>query len=69
MWDDPIVAEVRSARERLAERLGFAVHAIFTDLRDRQANLGARLVRRARGPQAEQTAAPDRDSAALRPGR
>ena len=69
MWDDPIVNEVRSARERLGEKFGFDVHAIFVDLRERQAKLGARLVRRARKPQAEQPAAPERGSDALRPGR
>ena len=69
MWDDPIVDEVRSTRERLVEKFGCDVHAIFTDLRERQAKLGARLVRRGGGPQAEQTAASERGSAALRSGR
>ena len=69
MWDDPIVNEVRSTRERLVEKFGFDVHAIFADLRERQAKLGARLVRRGGKPQAEQPAAPERDSAAPRPGR
>jgi hypothetical protein len=69
MWDDPIVDEVRSTRERLAEKFGFDVHAIFADLRERQAKLGARLVRRGKKPQAEQPAEPGRGSDALRPGR
>ena len=69
MWDDPIVAEVRSVRERLAAQFGFDVHSIFADLRKRQAKLGGRLVRRQRAPETEQAAAPDRNSAALHPGR
>ena len=69
MWDDPIVNEVRSTRERLAEKFGFDVHAIFADLRERQTKLGAKLVRRGKRPQAEQAAAPNRDSAVLHHGR
>ena len=45
MWEDPIVAEVHRAREKLAAEFGFDVKAIFADLRKRQASLGARLVR------------------------
>jgi len=69
MWDDPIVAQVRSAGERLAAQFEFDVHAIFADLRRRQAELGGRLVRRKRPWETEQVAAPDRDSAVLHPGR
>ena len=69
MWDDPIVQEVRSTRERLAAELDFNVHAIFADLQDRQRRLGRRLVQRGRKPGSEQAAAPDRDSPALHPGR
>jgi len=46
MWEDPIVSEVRRARERLAARFGFDVKAIFDDLRNRQTMLGNRLVSR-----------------------
>jgi hypothetical protein len=46
MWEDPIVSEVRRAREQLAARFGFDVRAIFHDLRTRQALLGNRLVSR-----------------------
>ncbi len=69
MWDDPIVAEVRSTRERLAEQFAFDVHAIFADLRARQATLGARLVQRPRTLEVEPGAESDRDSTALHPGR
>lgn len=69
MYDDPIVEEVRKIRERLAEKHNFDVGAIFEDLRKRQGTLGKRLVRRARKAIAEQTAAPDRNSATLHPGR
>jgi len=46
MWDDPIVAEVRRIREELSARFDFDAEAIFADIRSRQAQLGARLVRR-----------------------
>ena len=46
MWEDPIVAEVHRAREKLAAEYNFDVTAFFADLRKRQAALGDRLVRR-----------------------
>jgi hypothetical protein len=45
MNDDPIVASVRKIREELAGAFGYDVHAIFADLRRREAGLGDRLVR------------------------
>ena len=69
MWEDPIVAEVRSARERLAGKFAFDVHSIFADLRKRQVKLGRRLVRRQSPSETEQMASPDHDPAALRTGR
>lgn len=33
MWTDPIVAEVREAREAYAKRFGYDLHRIFADLR------------------------------------
>jgi hypothetical protein len=48
MWDDPIVAEVRRARERLAARFDFDVEAIFAGIQNRQAARGRRLVSRMR---------------------
>ena len=44
MWEDPIVAEVRDIREKLAAKFGFDVKAIFADLRKRQGSLGGRLI-------------------------
>ena len=44
-WHDPIVEEVRSAREAYAERLGFDVRAICEDLRRRQSESGHPVVR------------------------
>lgn len=44
MWEDPIVEEVHRTREKLAAAFNFDVKAIFADLRQRQASLGARLV-------------------------
>ena len=58
MWEDPIVAEVHRAREKLAADCNYDVEAFFADVRKRQALLGARLV-----PQknrAEPTAEADR---------
>ncbi len=66
MSEDPIVAEVRSVRERLAARFNYDVHAIFDDLRRNQATTGMRLVRRARTNRA---ASRPPDQAALHPGR
>jgi hypothetical protein len=54
MWEDPIVAEVHQAREKLAAAYNFDVTAFFADLRRRQAALGERLIRP--GEQAEPTA-------------
>lgn len=45
MTEDPIVASVRKTRDELAGAFGYDVHAIFADLRRREAELGARLVR------------------------
>ena len=36
MNNDPIVDEVRSARDKLARRFNYDIHAIFADLRRRQ---------------------------------
>ena len=65
MNDDPIVASVREIREGLAAAFGFDVHAIFTDLRRREAALGDRLVRQpeTQGPNA--ALRPDDDSGDL----
>ncbi len=46
MWEDPIVAEVRRAREELSARFNFDVKAIFADLRNRQSASGVQLVSR-----------------------
>jgi len=44
MWEDPIVAEVRETREKLAAKFGYDVKAIFADLRKRQGSLGGSLI-------------------------
>jgi hypothetical protein len=36
MNEDPIVAEVRRAREKLARQFDYNIHAIFADLRKRE---------------------------------
>ena len=58
MWEDPIVAEVRAIREKLAAKFGFDVKAIFADLRKRQGSLGGRLIPQKK--RAEPTAEADR---------
>ena len=62
MWEDPIVAEVHRAREKLAAACNYDVTAFFADLRKRQVSSGARLVPQKK--RAERTAAADlgRDS-------
>jgi hypothetical protein len=44
MWEDPIVAEVHRIREELSARFNYDIHAMFADMRKRQAGLGSRLV-------------------------
>lgn len=46
--NDPIVQEVRVARDRNARKFDYDVHAIFADARKRQGALGARLVQHKR---------------------
>ena len=58
MWEDPIVAEVHRAREKLAADCNYDVEAFFADVRKRQESLGSRLVRQRRP--AEPTAEADR---------
>ena len=44
MWEDPIVAEVHRAREKLAADCNYDIEAFFAGVRKRQALLGARLI-------------------------
>jgi hypothetical protein len=44
MWEDPIVAEVHRAREKLAAECNFDIAAFFADMRKRQTALGDRLM-------------------------
>lgn len=44
MLEDPIVAEVHRAREKLAAQYNFDLGAFFADVRRRQVALGDRLV-------------------------
>jgi len=44
MWDDPIVNEVRRVRDQLARKFDYDLKAIFDDIRERQKNLGDRLI-------------------------
>jgi hypothetical protein len=59
MWEDPIVAEVHRAREKLAADCNYDVEAFFANVRKRQALRGARLVPQKK--RAEPTAAADRE--------
>ena len=69
MYNDPIVNEIREIRERLSKKHNFKVGAIFDDIQKRQALLGSRLVCHKKKRNAEQSASPDRGTAALHPGR
>ena len=44
MWKDPIVDEVRTARNRRAARLNYNVDAIFADARSREGKSGHKMV-------------------------
>ena len=66
MWEDPIVAEVHRIREQLAARFDFDVHAMFADMRKRQAALGSRLVSLAKST--EPAAEADRGRGSGSPG-
>jgi hypothetical protein len=58
MWEDPIVAEVHRAREKLAADCNYDLEAFFAGVRKRQALLGARLFPQQK--RAEPTADADR---------
>ena len=45
MPDDPIVAEVREARQAHAARFHFDIDAIFQDLKDQERRSGSTFVR------------------------
>jgi hypothetical protein len=49
-WVDPIVAEVRAARERIVEAVGGDLHALCEQLRARQAAAGRIPMRHAPRP-------------------
>jgi hypothetical protein len=44
MIEDPIVAEVRKAREEIAKKFNYDLHAIIEDARKRQAASGRKTV-------------------------
>lgn len=48
--DDPIVQKVRKAREKIAKKFNYNLHAIFLDVRTRQKELGERLISPGRIP-------------------
>lgn len=48
--DDPIVQEVRKAREKIAKKFNYDLHAIFSDVCVRQKELGVRLISPGRIP-------------------
>lgn len=45
MWNDPIVAEVRKAREAHAARFNYDLQAIFRDLKSKEQTSGRKYVR------------------------
>jgi len=46
MWQDPIVEEVRRARDEHAKKFNYDLHAICEDFRKRQRSSGHRIVSR-----------------------
>ena len=46
MWRDPIVEEVRRAREELARRASYNLHTLFENLRKNEKKRGGRVVSR-----------------------
>jgi hypothetical protein len=62
MNDDPIVASVRKIRDELAAAFDYDVHAIFADLRRREAGLGDRLTRQSQTQRPNQAMHPSSGS-------
>ena len=62
MRGDPIVADVRRAREELSARFNFDVKAIFADMRTRQVAVGSRLVSRKKRREVNGPAAQEKKS-------
>ncbi len=52
---DLIIKDVRDARGQIARRFDFDLHALFSDVRERQKSLGRRLVPKTPPNQPEQT--------------
>jgi hypothetical protein len=48
MWKDPIVEEIRKAREELARRANYDLHTFFENLRKNEKKRKARVVSRAK---------------------
>ncbi len=46
IWTDPIVADVRRARDEYAARFDYDLHAIYRDLKEREARGEFTTVRR-----------------------
>jgi hypothetical protein len=55
MWKDPIVEEVRSIREKQAERHGFDIRKIMADAKARQGTSGHPLVSFVKGKRSRRT--------------
>jgi hypothetical protein len=43
-WSDPIVAEVRRARDAYAARFNYDLQAIFRDLKEQEKRIGRQIV-------------------------
>lgn len=43
-WEDPIVAEVRKARDDYAKRFGYDLDAIYRDLKEKEQHGGREVV-------------------------
>jgi hypothetical protein len=52
-WSDPIVEEVRRARETYAARFNYDLRAIFHDLKEQEKRNGRKFVSYAEAPEVE----------------
>lgn len=58
-WSDPIVDEVRRARDAYAARFQYDLRAIFRDLKEQEKRSGRKLVSYAQGAEPNQALQPN----------
>jgi len=57
-WSDPIVDEVRRARDAYAARFNYDLRAIFRDLKEKEKRSGRKVVSYAENPQPNEALQP-----------